>query len=367
MATPVSAARGHRPFFLGAAAFACLSIGGWLAVLDGAVAVGGPLAASRWHGHEMIFGYTIAVLSGFLLTTTRGWRIWVLLGLWMLGRAGVMLTGWVPLPVTAGIDVLYLPVLALLRDPPVWRRPKWPTIGFLPLLLALGAINAAFYLDVLGMLPGASERALQLAIDLLTLMIVVMAGRLVPGYTRAMLIPIRAPRDPWRERLSIVLVLLMLALDAIGMLSMPGAIAIIAGTLQAVRLAGWRTRDVLRQPLLLALHIGFAWIALGLVLRGVADLTGWITHIDALHGITVGAIGTLTLAMMARLTRTHGRLPPGSDTVTSAAFVAITIAALLRGVGGAIAPAAALPTILVSGVVWIVAFGLFLVRYARTL
>lgn len=182
-------------------------------------------------------------------------------------------------------------------------------------------------------------------------MIAVIAGRLVPGYTRAMLIPVKAPRDALRERASIVLLLLMTGADA-------------AGLLQGIRLAGWRSRDALSHPLLLVLHIGFAWLAIGLALRGIADLFGALPRIDALHAITLGAMGTLTLGMMVRLTRTHGRLGQVSDAPTNAAFVAMSAAALLRVFGPLVAPGAPMPVYLAAGALWIGAFVIFLIRYA---
>jgi uncharacterized protein involved in response to NO len=360
----IAGSRGHRPFFLAASAYAALALALWLAVLDGRLGLSGSLPAARWHAHEMIFGYLVAVLSGFLLTTTRGARVFVLLLLWAAGRLAILLHAGAPSPVAAVIDVAYLPALALLRDPPLWRRPKWPTTAFLPLLLGFAAINAAFHLDALGVLPGASERAVMLAVDAIALMIAIIGGRLVPGYTRAMLIPVRAPRRAALEAGSVALLLLMALADAAGMTAAGAGAALAAGALQAARLAGWRTRDTLSRPLLLVLHVGFAWLALGLVLNGLAGLAGVIAPVDALHAITVGAVGTLTLGMMARLIRSHARLPLTSDAPTTAAFALVIAAALLRSVGPVLAPEARPALYLAAGAAWIGAYALFLLRHA---
>src|SRR6185437_15260588 len=134
--------------------------------------------------------------SGFLLTTTRGWRVWALFGLWLAGRVAIAVTLATPGVAGAALDLAYLPALALLRDPPFWRRPKWPTAGFPALLLALAAA--------------------ELAVELIALMIAVIAGRLVPGYTRAMLIPLRAPRHAGLEAASVAALLLLIAADTAG-------------------------------------------------------------------------------------------------------------------------------------------------------
>lgn len=358
----VAAMRGHRPFFLGAAAFAGLAMGWWLWAFSGGAAAG-PLPPARWHAHEMIFGYLVAVLSGFLLSTTRGWRVAALFALWVAGRIAVALSAPAPSLASAALDLAYLPALALLRDPPFWRRPKFPTTAFLPLLLAFTAANVAFYLDALGVLPGISERALRLSVDLIALMIAVIAGRLVPGYTRAMLIPLKAPRHAGYEAASVASLLALILGDAAQRPRLAGTAALIAAALQAARLAGWRTGAVLRRPLLLILHIGFAWLALGLALLGLSLLTPWVGLGDAVHGITAGAVGCLTIGMMARLTRSQARLALESDAATTAAFALIVAAALLRVCGPILAPGAAYGAILAAGFLWIAGFALFLVRY----
>jgi uncharacterized protein involved in response to NO len=357
--------RGHRPFFLGAAGFAGLAMGWWLWAL-GAGGWEAPLAPSAWHAHELIFGYLTAVLSGFLLTTTRGWRVPVLFGLWIAGRVAVaaMLLGAASPLAAACVDLAYLPALALLRDPPFWRRPKWPTLGFIPLLLAFAAADAAFQADALGILPGAAQKSLGIAVDLIALMIAVIAGRLVPGYTRAMLIPVKAPRHQVYESATVAIMLALIAADATGFDVVAGLAALLAAALQLLRLAGWRTRDVLLRPLLLILHLGFAWLALGLALLGLALLTPFVARSDALHGITAGAVGSLTIGMMVRLTRSHARLPPVADAGTTAAFALVFLAAVLRVFGPMLLPMAGYDAIVLAGACWIGGFALFVLKYA---
>jgi uncharacterized protein involved in response to NO len=361
--------KGHAPFFLAAAGFAIVAIGWWAAILAGAAPPPSGWSAPRWHAHEMLFGYTSAVLAGFLLIGTGPRRVAVLLGLWLAGRVAVALAGALPPALVAALDLAFLPALALLREPPVWRGFRWPTVGFVPLLGALAGADLLCHLEPLGLLPGGAGRGIILALDLFGLMIAVMAGRLVPGYTRAMAIPVRKPRDPVAERVSIALLVVVLVADQLGSPIPAGAAALAAGALQAWRLAGWRTGDVLRRPLLLVLHVGFAWFAAGLALRGVAALAGALSPTDALHAETIGAIGLLTLGMMTRLARTHGRRPLAAGAATVASSALLAGAALVRVALPVLAPAPALAVAgwLGAGALWIAAFALFLVSHAAML
>lgn len=357
------AMKGHQPFFLGAALFAILAVGAWAAMLAGALPLGGDPAL--WHAHEMLFGYTVGVLAGFLLIGTSGWRLGVLATLWAAGR--IVLAAGAPAGLAAPVDLAFAPALALLRLPPLWSGRKWPTIGFVPLLAALFAGNLSWHLDRLGLLPGAAARGEGLALDLYTLMIAVMAGRLVPGYTRAMLIPLRRPKDPAREAWSAALGIGLLAADQFGWLMLAGGFALALAGLQALRLAGWRTRAALRHPLVIVLHLGFAWFVLGLAPRGTAALIGWPAPAEALHALTVGAVGTLTLGMMGRLVRTHARQPLTASRLDLLSYALLSAAALARAVLPAAVPAVRSAALVGAGLLWVLAFALFLAGHGRTL
>lgn len=356
--------RGHRPFFLGAALLAIVSMGLWLAMLEGGMPVPSGPAAAQWHAHEMLFGYTVAVVAGFLLGGGAGWQPALLFLVWLAGRFAAVAG---PAELSAALDLALPPALALLRSPPLWRGLKWPTVGFLPLLSMLFLAELLWHLDALGRLPGGAAAGTRLAVDLFTLMIVVMAGRLVPGYTRAMLIPVRTPKDPGRERASVAIAVALLVFDQLGWSAASGAAALALGALQAWRLAGWRTRDVLRRPILLVLHLGYGWLVCGLFLRGLAELTPLIAPADAVHATTVGAIGMLTLGMMGRLARIHARRALAAAPADVLSYGALFAAALARSVLPALAPEGRRAAMLAAGLLWSVAFALFLLAHGATL
>ncbi|MBX6366911.1 MAG: NnrS family protein [Rhodospirillales bacterium] len=356
--------RGHQPFFLGAALLAIVSMALWLAALEGSMQMPSGAPAAHWHAHEMLFGYTVAVLAGFLLGGGAGWQPPLLFLVWLAGRIAAVAG---PAELSAALDLALLPALALLRTPPLWRGFKWPTVGFLPLLLMLFVAELLWHLDALGRFPGGAAAGTRLAVDLFTLMIVVMAGRLVPGYTRAMLIPVRTPKDPGRERASVGIAVALLVFDQVDWSAGVAAAALALGALQAWRLAGWRTRDVLSRPILLVLHLGYGWLVFGLFLRGLAELTALIAPADAVHATTVGAIGMLTLGMMGRLARTHARRALAAAPADMLSYGAMFAAAFARSLLPALVPEARRGALLAAGLLWSLAFALFLWAHGGTL
>jgi uncharacterized protein involved in response to NO len=272
-----------------------------------------------------------------------------------------------PPPLVAAVDLAFAPALTLLRSPPLWTSFKWPTLGFVPLLLALFAANLVWHLGAAGVVAAGPRLGAFLALDLFILMLAVMAGRLVPGYTRAMLIPLRYPKDPAREKASIVLALVLLVADLLSWPVIAAAAALVLGLLQGWRLAGWRTARTLDRPILLVLHIGFAWFAVGLLLRGVAGLTSWIALADAVHAITVGAIGTLTLGMMGRLARTQGRRPLAASPLDITGYALLAAAAFARAIVPALAPELREAATVAAGLFWMSGFLLFLAAHGRAL
>ncbi len=342
-------------------------MGLWIGRILGVVDDRGTLAYGLWHGHEMLFGYVTAVLSGFLLVSTAGWRVVLLLLLWIAGRIAVACTAALPAPAVMAIDVAYLPALLLLRAPPVWQSPKWPTIGFVPLLLALTLANAALHAGVAGLGGRWAVTALRLVVDLMTLMVVVIAGRLVPGYTQAVLGHWRRQPPLYLERLSVVLMLALLAADAADWPVLAGGAAVAAGLLQARRRGEWRPWTTRGQPLLWVLHLGYGWVAVGLFLRGIAALTDTIDLTAALHAIMAGGFGLLTLGMMSRLGQRHTGRPLRVGRPIVAAYLLVFASALLRVAAPALGPDLATDAIAAAGAAWSLAFLLYLAVYAPIL
>lgn len=367
-------ALGFRPFFLSAGIYAVLMMALWLLVLRGSLDLGS-LPPLVWHGHEMLFGFAVAVIAGFLLTAAQNWTgirtpsgppLAALFVLWLAGRLGFLVPGLPPVWVAA-IDLAFLPVLALTLAWPIMKARQLHNYPFPVMLLALTAANALVHADALGWRAGSASLGLHLAAYVIVVMITVMGGRVIPSFTDNKL-RTRARRWKAIEILVPASTLAALVAALIAPVSpLTALLAALAAATHGIRLAGWYTGKVWSVPLLWILHLGYAWIALGFALlalsaAGLATATG-----SALHAFTAGSIGVLTLGMMARVSLGHsGRMLEPAPLMTWA-FVAANLAALIRVAVPLLFPALYTQGMTVSGVLWMVAFGLFAAIYTPIL
>jgi uncharacterized protein involved in response to NO len=363
-------ALGFRPFFLAAGLYAVLMMGLWLLVLRGSL-VPGELPPPVWHGHEMLFGFAVAVIAGFLLTAARNWTgiatpsgppLAALFLLWLAGRLGFLIPG-LPAPLVALLDLAFLPVLAWVLAAPIHKAKQLHNYPFPIMLLALTLANALVHGDALGWTPGTARTGLHLAAYGVVAMIMVMGGRVIPSFTDNKL-GSRARRWPLLERLlpAVTLGTLLAALLAPAS-PLTALAAALAAAMHGARLAGWYTRKLWSVPLLWILHLGYAWIVLGFALLALSAAGLGSAASSALHAFTAGAIGTLTLGMMARVSLGHsGRMLEPAPLMTWA-FVAVNLAALSRVALPLVFPAAWSAGITAAGLLWMAAFGLFSALY----
>ena len=371
-------ALGFRPFFLAAGVYAVLLMGLWLLVLRGSLDLG-TWPALVWHGHEMLFGFTVAVIAGFLLTAAQNWTglrtpsgtpLAALFLLWLAGRLGFLIPGLAP-GLVALVDLAFLPVLALVLAVPILKAKQLHNAPFPVMLLALTAANVLAHAEVLGWTSGWSTSSaslgLHLAVYAVVTMIVVMGGRVIPSFTDNKL---RTRARRWKAIEWLVpaatLAALLAALIAPDSL-ITALLAALAAGVHAIRLAGWYTHKYWSVPLLWILHLGYAWIALGFALLALSAAGLSATAVSSLHAFTAGGIGVLTLGMMARVSLGHtGRLLEPAPVMTRA-FVAINLAALIRVALPLTFPGVYAQIMMAAGVAWVAAFGLFVVVYAPML
>jgi uncharacterized protein involved in response to NO len=261
------------------------------------------------------------------------------------------------------LDLSFLPVLALVLAVPILKAKQLHNYPFPLMLLALTFANALVHGDALGWTTSTARLGLHLAVFAVVAMMTVMGGRVIPSFTDNKL-GSRARRWAGIERL--------LPLATIGALVaalitpnsyVTAGIAAIAAAGHGIRLAGWYTRKIWSVPLLWILHLGYAWIALGFALLALSAAGLGVTVSNSLHAFTSGAIGALTLGMMARVSLGHtGRMLESAPLMTWA-FVAINCAALVRVALPLVFPAAYSTGMSAAGLLWIAAFGLFAVLY----
>ncbi|MBI4922353.1 MAG: NnrS family protein [Devosia nanyangense] len=374
---PAILSYGFRPFFLLAGSFAILAMAAWIGALTLGWDIGGAFGPLDWHAHEMLFGYASAALAGFMLTAIPNWtgRLPVsglpLLGLvvvWSLGRlvmAWPGLLGEVPSMV---IDACFLPLLALIAGREIVAGKNWKNLKILAGLAALSAANIAFHLAVAT--TGSGLDVSRFAVGIYVMLIALMGGRIVPSFTRNWLARTGSSVLPGPFSTFDVVAIAALLIALLSWAIWPdslvtAAAAFTAAGLQGARLWRWHGLRTWREPLLVVMHVAYAFIPLGMIMVGLAAL-GWVAPASALHVLTVGAIGTMTFAVMTRASLGHtGRALTASARCT-VAYGALVFAALLRPLAELV-PGQYHALLSLSAACWLVAFGLFVIEYGPIL
>jgi len=363
---------GFRPFFLMAAIWAVVSMTLWIIYRGGADMLTGPLLPVEWHSHELIFGYGGAVLSGFLLTAIPNWTkrkplsgapLAGLAALWLAARVGFLFDTGLPFGALVALDLAFPALFSAYAGREIiagGNKRNLPVFGIALLFLIADAL---FLWEVWA---GATLYGPRIGIAVLIGFICLIGGRITPAFTRNWL-KARAAADLPAEFGPLDKV--TLAGTAAGLtlwIALPqhwvtGLAGLALGVAHIARMARWRGLAVRGEPLLFALHAGYAFVALGFLLAGLAALLPAIPPIAAIHAWTVGAVGTMTLTVMTRATLGHSGRALVAGWVETLYLAALPLAALAR-----IASAftgSPLWLVQLSASLWIFAFGLFALRY----
>lgn len=360
---------GFRPFYLLASVFAAVSVLLWGLQSSGRLAA--PyLAGPLWHAHEMLFGFTLAVVVGFLFTAGRNWtnlptptgvRLAALALLWLAGRVLVLTPwGWASALANAAFPLAAAIALAV----PFVRAGNRRNYFFVLLLAALALASLAVHLNQLGAIALPAWAGIQLALDLVLFILCVMGGRVIPMFTNNGVPGAGAGRRDWLEKLALGAVLALLAVDALPLLPawVAGAVAGVAAAAHVARWLLWHPWKTLRTPLVWVLHLAYAWIPLHLGLRALAA-AGVLAPSVATHALTVGAVGGLVIGMMTRTARGHTGRPLRADGWDVAAYLLVAGAAIVRVLLPLAVPQWTLDAILGSAVLWSAGFAVYAGRY----
>ena len=338
----------HRPLFLAAGVWALTALAWWQ--WGAAAGLPAPVLGtwSLWHGHEMLFGLGAAAVGGYFLTASTGWRggapvaggrLVLLVGLWLLARAvlvaeglGASLSPWLLHPAAAAYFLL---LAGLLMAEAVAAR-RWGKLGFGAGVLAFGLAEVLYLRAALGAGFPDATAAVRIGWMFFAIKISIIAGRMVPAFTlnwmrqTGLAAPDPAP-GPVAGWTALGLLWLALALTFAGE-ELVSALALIgAGVAQGARLVRWRGWAARRNPLLLLLHATFGWLAVGLVLVGLARLGLLpIAEMDALHALTMGAMSGMILSLAARAAAPRDGGPLRARGSMLAAFALVWAAALVR-------------------------------------
>lgn len=378
---PILFAYGFRPFFLLAGLWAVTPVLVlWWSITSGhwPIDVGTPQA---WHAHELLFGFVAAAIAGFLLTAVPNWTttpavsgfpLAALVLLWLSGRIA-----WAPVPDTNVLalqiaGLAFLPALGLMIAVPLLRSGNVRNLPFLIFLVLLFAADCVLHSERFGWHIALPVDGVLLAVNVIMILVVIIGGRIVPAFTRNALRRLQRPSSiapaPYLDTACIATAAAVLIIDvAAPGGTAAGTAAAAAAVLLAARLGrwqGWRTLDV---PLLWVLHAGCAWLVLGLVLKAAWLLAGAPWAVNWLHALTAGAFGTMILGVTTRATLGHTGRPLQASTLTTAAYLLVTLAAVTRVFGPLSAPAHYLAVLTAASCLWVGAYTLYLLVYAPML
>lgn len=351
---PVILASGHRPFFLAAGLFAALGLALWVAAMAGHL----PMSAS-WHGHEMVFGFAVAAIAGFLMAAVPKWtggeaiqggRLLLLLGLWLAGRIAMIADA------APWLDLLFLPVFGAFILADIVRVRNIRNYPVPAMLFGLAALNLLYHFYD----PAV---ALHAAIYLIAALIALIGGRIVPAFTQNALrlaqrrdIACTTPR--WIDAVAVPsVIVVVLAEIAAPRSALGGVAALVAGVVLLVRMAGWQTLRTRAMPIVWILHVGYLWVPVGFLLKAAADLGDWFPPTAALHALSAGAIGVMIMAVASRAALGHAGLPLRVSRWTILAYVLIIAGALIR---------VAFPhlhAMLLAGALWSLGYAIFSMVY----
>ncbi len=356
----------HRPLFALAAFHAAAVVPLWAAAYGGLVPGWRPPAF--WHGHEMLFGFALALIGGYLVTRASRREVGVAVALWLLGRGAAVLPD---LPaITGAVAALAYPVcLFVLAGLPLLRAAKrWRNMVFAPILGAFALAELVFQAGDAGLITDGEQRGLALALTVVALLLFVMGGRVIAAASSGAMQRAGAPHRDMAQA----------PLEAIGVAGIAGAAlgglvgaaplaalgAAIGGTVAVARLVLWRIWLLVRRAEIALLGLGYGWLAAGLLLFALPSLVPGISWADAAHGVGAGALGTLSAAMMMRAARQRARLPIVVPAHGMLAIALINLAALAR-LAVICSGDARLAFIAVSAALWSLGFVIVCVDVAR--
>lgn len=357
---------GFRPFYLGAAAFALFAVPYWIAGLLGVVALPSTMPPLLWHAHEMLYGFAVAVIVGFLLTagkawtglaTPRGATLAVMAALWLAARLSAV---GAPFAVYAVLDVVLLPWVAFVLIRVLLKAGNRRNLPLGAILLLLATANLTFHAAVLGWLDFDPLRALHAGLALVVMIECVIAGRVIPAFTMSAL-PGRQLKVPdWLERSTLATTALSLASWVLlPANSVTAAGFALAALLHAARLWHWQPLRTRVRPILWVLHAAYAWLPVGFLLLAWAQLGG-VAASAGIHALAVGATAGLIVGMVTRTARGHTGRPLKVSRLEVAAYLLVAVAAIARVLLPLVAPAHTADWLVLAAAAWATAFALYL-------
>ncbi len=364
MQTPLLFTQAFRLFFPLAALYAAIGILAWLSGLSGLVSL--PLAPTLWHAHEMLFGFAMAVVAGFVLTAAASWTgmqvaepRWLLslAILWIAGRLAAFWPDGLGAILWFVIDSLFLPGVAYLVSRVLLRSRNWRNALFIPLFWGLAGLNVAFHQRSLAGELQVARAGLEFTTYLLGFLMVFMGGRVIPFFTgrRCGYMPGQWAWLNWCTTLCALALAILVALAPRSTLTT--GVALVAGLSTWLRLLYWQPWRAWHEPMLWVLHLGYAWLGTAFLLRAGVSV-GWPANL-AVHALMVGGLGCLGLGMLTRVAQGHSGRQIRAGPLMSLAFTGMLLAGLLRVAAYLPGSLSGLPGLTVSALLWVAAWSCY--------
>jgi uncharacterized protein involved in response to NO len=359
---------GFRPFYLLAAAFAAISIPLWMVRYLGwseHVANVGLL----WHMHEMVFGFVIAVIIGFLYTAGRNWTgLWTptkghlaaLVGLWIAGRLAMLIAS--P-AIAASVDLLFLPLATWPLFRVLQRSGNTRNMFVIVLLSLLTIANAVFHGASMELLAVSPMQPVYAAIMIIVMLESVIAGRVIPGFTANVVLHNKPSVDARQDKLCMtVTALACITLIAGWPAAMLAAASFAAACAQLIRLTSWKPHTTIRHPLLWILHLSYAWIPVGFLLLALSALNV-VSQSAALHVLTIGSMAGLIIGMTTRTALGHTGRPLKAGDSETIMYLLIQVGVICRLIAALQSGAVRDAALLITTAAWAAAFVTYLIVY----
>ncbi len=379
-AGPAILSAGFRPFFLVAGLWAAIAVPVWLVAYATGVTPPSSMPAIIWHAHEMIYGYAAASAAGFLLTAIPNWTgrmplqggsLAILVMLWLIGRISLLLSTEIGAPLAAVADLSFPAAFLAVVAREIIAGRNWRNLPMLAALFLLLVGNLLVHLEALG-IADTAQLGNRIGIGTLLTLIALVGGRIVPSFTRNWLMKNRPEVAlPASAGAFDLAALIVTGLGIVVWVIAPDETfapyaELLAGIAAMSRLIRWGGLTTTRESLVLILHVGYGWLAAGLVILGLDGLFDFLPQTAALHALTVGNIGTMTLAVMTRASLGHTGRTLSAGPITNAIYVLVTMAAVLRLIAP-LAGAHMLFFLSAAGASWCASFGLFGIFYGAAL
>ncbi len=330
--------------FLLSAVFAIIAVIFWTMTLNGSVSINLVGNSLYWHGHEMIVGFALATIAGFILTAIANWTgrpalsglpIAWLVASWFVGRIAMLFAAYMPEFVSAALDMLFPLSLCIFAAREILATGDKRNYKIVAVTVILASLNLVYHLGVASVLPGGDYIALYLLIHVVVLLVAIVAGRVVPNFTANWLRGQGVTKVPVANATVDGLAITLTVATGLVAVFYPdrlvlGVLALLAALTHALRLSQWGGLQTVSNPLLFILHVAYFWLPAGYAMMSLASF-GWaFTPTAALHGLTMGGIGSMILAMMTRVPLGHTGRALHASRLTVVAYVILTIAICIR-------------------------------------